>query len=222
VTGRGALVAFEGGEGSGKSTQARLLAERIGAVLTREPGATAVGAAIRRLVLDPGPPAAGGATAELAPRAEALLMAADRAQHVAEVIEPALSAGRWVVTDRYLYSTLAYQGGGRGLDPDDLRALARFAAAPEADAVVLLTVPLPLRTERLGGVLDRIEQAGEAFHQRVESTFGALAAADPERWLVVDGAHPVETVAAAVWAGLIARLPVLAGLDRSPATAPHA
>jgi dTMP kinase len=222
VTGRGRLIAFEGGEGSGKSTQARLLAQRIGAVLTREPGATAVGAAIRRIVLDldlgvagDGAPPSDLAARELAPRAEALLMAADRAQHVAEVIEPALASGRWVVTDRYLYSTLAYQGGGRGLDPDELRALSRFAGAPEADAVVLLTVPLALRTQRLGGILDRIERAGDPFHQRVDATFASLAAADPDRWLVVDGTRPVEAVAAGVWAGLAARVPDLA----SPASA---
>jgi dTMP kinase len=208
VTGRGRLVAFEGGEGSGKSTQARLLAARIGAVLTREPGATAAGARIRQLVLGD----AAGAAVDLHPRTEALLMAADRAQHVAEVVEPALAGGRPVVTDRYLYSTLAYQGGGRGLDVGDLRGLSRFAGAPDADAVVLLQVPAALRAERLGGRLDRIEQAGDAFHHRVEEAFAALAAADPGRWLVLDGARPVEDVAAAVWEGLLARLPELSSL----------
>jgi dTMP kinase len=207
VSGPGRLIAFEGGEGSGKSTQARLLAERVGAVLTREPGATALGARIRRLVLDDS-----GETGEVAPRTEALLMAADRAQHVAEVVGPALATGLSVVTDRYVYSTLAYQGGGRGLDVGELAALSRFAGAPEADAVVLLSAPLALRAERLAGVLDRIERAGEAFHQRVEATFEALAAADPARWLVVDGSLGVEEVAAAVWAGLTARLPDLATL----------
>ncbi|MEY2463958.1 MAG: hypothetical protein QOH64_2096, partial [Acidimicrobiaceae bacterium] len=117
------FVAFEGGEGTGKSTQARLLAERLDAVLTHEPGATTIGMELRRLAL-------GGQAGELDPRAEALVMAADRAQHVAEVIAPALAAGRHVVTDRYYYSSLAYQGYGRGLPLDGVRALSVFAGAP--------------------------------------------------------------------------------------------
>ena len=127
------LIAFEGGEGTGKSTQARLLAKRIGegAVATREPGGTAVGVAIRSLLLEAEPGPAG-----LDPRAEALLMAADRAQHVAEVIAPALAAGRVVVTDRYIGSSLAYQGHGRGLGVDAVAALSAFATGGiEADLV---------------------------------------------------------------------------------------
>ena len=107
---RGRLIVFEGGEASGKSTQAARLAADLGAVLTREPGGTGLGKRIREIVLDPGVPL-------VAPLTEALLMAADRAQHVAEVIEPALSAGHDVVTDRYIPSSLAYQGYGRGLPP---------------------------------------------------------------------------------------------------------
>lgn len=193
------LIAFEGGEGSGKSTQARLLAERLGAVLTREPGATGVGGRIRALVLDP-------ATTGLDHRAEALLMAADRAQHVAEVVGPALAAGRVVVTDRYLYSSLAYQGFGRGLDLDEVRALSRFAGAPEADLVVLLTVPPAQRVTRLGGSRDRIE-ADDSLLARVEAGFLQLAAADPSRWLVVDGVGAVQEVAARVWAAVAAKMP---------------
>ena len=117
---RGRFIALEGGEGSGKSTQAKLLAADLGALATFEPGDTALGGAIRRLLLDP-------ATSALDDRAEALLMAADRAQHVAEVIRPALEDGRHVVCDRYLGSSIAYQGYGRGLDPSRVAALSDWA-----------------------------------------------------------------------------------------------
>lgn len=199
------LIAFEGGEATGKSTQARLLAERLDAVLTREPGATALGARLRALLLDPD--GEFGAVA-VGHRAEALLMAADRAQHIEEVIAPALAAHRHVVTDRYLYSTLAYQGFGRGLVLDELRSLAHFAAAPEADVVVLLTVSSVLAARRLAstGRLDRIEAAGVDLHERVTAGFDALAAADPDRWVVVDGEGTVEEVAERVWAAVSARL----------------
>jgi dTMP kinase len=192
------FVAFEGGEGTGKSTQARLLAARLDAVLTHEPGGTTVGLELRALAL-------GGASGVLDARTEALVMAADRAQHVAEVIEPALAAGRHVVTDRYLYSSLAYQGYGRGLPVQGVRALSEFAGAPEADLVVLLTVTPEVRAERLGRELDAIESAGDAFHTRVEEGFLALAAADPARWVVVDGSGTVDDVAAAVWSAIEAR-----------------
>src|SRR5207253_5726023 len=143
VVTRGRLIAFEGGEGSGKSTQAARLAHRLGAVLTSEPGGTAVGARIRGIVLDPG-------VTFLDARAEALLMAADRAQHVAEVVEPALAAGTDVVTDRLVGSSLAYQGYGRGLDVDQLRRLSMEAAgAVEPDLVILLDVSPAVAAERL-------------------------------------------------------------------------
>jgi dTMP kinase len=192
------FVAFEGGEGTGKSTQARLLAARLDAVLTHEPGGTTIGLELRALAL-------GGASGELDPRTEALVMAADRAQHVAEVIAPALAAGRHVVTDRYLYSSLAYQGYGRGLSLDGVRALSAFAGAPEADVVVLLTVPDHVREERLGRDLDRIESAGDEFHARVEQGFLELAAADPDRWCVVDASGSIDAVAGAVWAAVTER-----------------
>jgi dTMP kinase len=192
------FVAFEGGEGTGKSTQARLLAARLDAVLTHEPGGTTVGLELRALAL-------GGAYGEVDPRAEALVMAADRAQHVAEVIAPALAAGRNVVTDRYLYSSLAYQGYGRGLPLDGVRALSEFAGAPEADVVVLLTVTPSVKAERLGRELDAIESAGDEFHTRVEEGFLALAAADPSRWVVVDGSGSVDDVAEVVWAAIEGR-----------------
>jgi len=189
------LIAFEGGEGSGKSTQARILAERLGAVLTHEPGATSIGARIRQLVLDP--------EVDIDPRAEALLLAADRAQHVAEVIAPALAKGDDVVTDRYLYSSLAYQAFGRGLDLEAVRELSSFAGAPEADVVVLITVSPATRAERLKAHPDRIEASGDDFHARVDEGFRALAVADPHRWVVVDGDGSIDDVADEVWAAVM-------------------
>ena len=185
------LIAFEGGEGSGKSTQAGILAERLGALLTHEPGATRLGARLRELVLDP--------NAHIDPRAEALLLAADRAQHVAEMIGPTMAIGHDVVTDRYLYSSLAYQAFGRGLDLASVRALSAFAEAPEADLVLLITVSPETRAQRLKATPDRIEASGDDFHQRVELGFKALADADPQRWTVVDGDGTVDEVAARVW-----------------------
>jgi dTMP kinase len=201
------LIAFEGGEGTGKSTQARLLAKRIGegAVATREPGGTAVGVAIRSLLLEAEPGPAG-----LDPRAEALLMAADRAQHVAEVIAPALAAGRVVVTDRYIGSSLAYQGHGRGLGLDAVAALSRFATGGiEADLVVWLRVPAAIRDARLATRArgaDRLEREDPAFHDRVAAGFAAVAAADPGRWVTVDGDGDEHVVAARVWAAVAPRL----------------
>jgi dTMP kinase len=188
---RGRLIVFEGGEASGKSTQAARLAAHLGAVLTREPGGTEIGKRIRELVLDPGASAMARAT-------EALLMAADRAQHVAEVIEPALAAGTDVVTDRYIPSTLAYQGFGRGMDIDELRRLSvDVAGAVEPDVVVLLDVSASVAAERLRS-RDRMEAAGEDFHARVAEGYRALAAAEAHRWIVVDGMGSVDEVAVRV------------------------
>lgn len=189
---RGRLIALEGGEGCGKSTQAARLATRLGAVLTREPGGTAVGERVRDLLLDP-------ALVDLDPRAEALFMAAARAQHVASVIAPALAAGQDVVTDRYAHSSLAYQGFGRGLDVEAVRALSDFATGGLwPDVVVLLDVPVEVAAARLGP-LDRFEAAGAEFHRRVVEGFRALAAAEPERWVVVSGVGSVDDVAELVW-----------------------
>jgi dTMP kinase len=192
---KGRLVAFEGGEASGKSTQAATFAERLGAVLTREPGGTALGRRIRDLVLDPG-------AVGLDARAEALLLAADRAQHVREVVAPALAAGRDVVSDRFSASTLAYQGHGRGLPTEDLAWLSAWASdGLEPDLVVLLEVDGAVATARQGMAdLDRLEAAGAGFHERVREGYRALAVADPERWVVVDGNGSVSEVAARVWA----------------------
>lgn len=197
------LIAFEGGEGTGKSTQAALLAERLDAVFTREPGGTAIGSRIRGLVLDP-------ANQELADRAEALLMAADRAQHVAEVIRPALDAGRIVVTDRFAGSSLAYQSYGRGLPLDEVEQLSRWATdGVWPDMVVLLDVPEEVSEGRLGAERDRMEEVGDGFHQRVVAGFRALAAADPDRWVVVDGTGTVDEVADRVWAAIAPRVGVV-------------
>jgi dTMP kinase len=198
------LIVIEGGEASGKSTQSARLAARIGAVHTREPGGTAVGGALRSLLLDV-------STTDLDGRAEALLMAADRAQHVAEVVRPALAAGRHVVSDRYIGSSLAYQGYGRGLPVSELRRLSDWAAdGLWPDLVVLLEVPATVAMSRLGATPDRMEAAGEEFHDRVARGYRALAATDADRWVVVDGTASPEQVAAAVWRAVIERLPDLA------------
>ena len=196
-------MAFEGGEGSGKSTQAALLAQALGAVLTREPGGTTVGARIRELVLSP-------ETGELDPRAESLLMAADRAQHVALVVEPALTSGRHVVTDRFAGSSIAYQGFGRGLPAGEVEHLSRWATAGcWPDLVVLLDVSPEVADARLQRALDRMESAGADFHRRVADGFRALAAAAPELWVVLDGAAPVDEVHEGVVAVVRERLQLL-------------
>ncbi len=209
MSARGCFVAFEGGEASGKSTQARLLAARMGAVLTREPGATEIGRRIRDLVLHPG-------AAPLAPRAEALLVLADRAQHVRDVVEPALAQGRDVVSDRFSSSTLAYQGYGHGLDVQELAGLSAWASEGlEPDVVVLLDVTVPVTGSRQEGrALDRLEALGDSFHDRVRAGYLALAAADPERWVVVDGAATEDEVASQIWSVVSARVPRHRGARR--------
>ena len=198
---RPVLVALEGGEGAGKSTQAARLAARLDAVLTREPGATAVGEAVRRLLLDPGGDL-------LDARTEALLFAADRAAHVARVIEPALAAGRSVVTDRFVESSLAYQAFGRGLSLDEVRALSAFATGGrQADVVVVLDLDPAVGARRRGRPPDRMEAEDAAFHERVRAGFAALAAAEPGRIAVIDGDGDVDEVADRVWAVVEPRLP---------------
>ncbi len=193
----GRLIALEGIDGCGKTTQARLLAEWLGALCTFEPGATSLGASLRALLLDPD-------RDPVDPRAEALLLAADRAQHVAEVIAPALSAGRWVVTDRYVASTIAYQGFGRGLDREGLDRLEAWATGGlRPDLTVLLDLPVAAATSRRAGSPDdRFEAEGEAFLQRVADGFLALAAEGRDPWLVVDATDPSEVVAATVRAAI--------------------
>jgi dTMP kinase len=199
-TERGLFIVLEGGEASGTSTQARLLANRLDAVLTREPGGTSVGEDVRALVLDP--------MRTVSDRAEALLFAAARAQHVAEVIEPALGSGRHVVCDRFIGSSLAYQSFGRGLPLDEVEALSRFAVGGNwPDLNVLLVVPAATSAARLGA-RDRLEQAGEGFHDRVAQGFASLESADPDHWIRVDGTGSIDEVTAAVWGAVCSRLDV--------------
>jgi dTMP kinase len=178
----GRLLAFEGIDGCGKSTQALAVATALGAHLTHEPGATALGVALRQILLAPDAP-------PITLRAEALLMAADRAEHIELVVAPALAAGEWVVSDRFSGSTLAYQGYGRGLEIEGLNQLVAWATAGLApDLSVLVDVPVEVAAERLASSApDRLERLGPDFAQRVRSGFLALAAADPSRWVVLDG-----------------------------------
>ena len=203
----GRFVVFEGGEGSGKSTQARLLADRWGAMLTFEPGGTEVGQRLREILLSP-------ETGDLDPRAEALLMAADRAHHVATKIRPALNRGKDVICDRFVGSSLAYQGYGRDLGVDAVGSLSAFATdGLVPDLVVLLVVAPAEAGVRLAaaGKPDRLEAAGDAFHQRVAEGYAMLAAHDPDRWVVVDGGGTVDEVEGRVLEAVEARLPSAAG-----------
>ena len=190
----GRLIVLEGGEASGKSTQAALLAKRLGALLTREPGGTSTGERLRALILDAVLP-------PLDPRAETLALLAARAQHVTEVIAPALAGGRDVVCDRFSGSTLAYQGYGRGLDLTELRRISGWAAhGVQPDRVILLRTPPGVAAgRRQGKAGDRMEGEGSAFFARVDEGFASLAAEDPERWRVVDGEGSIDEVAARVW-----------------------
>ena len=196
----GVFVCFEGGEGSGKSTQSRLLrewleAEGYAVLLTFEPGDTEVGRQLRRIVLSP-------ETGELSDRTEALLYAADKAEHVDTVVQPALDRGEVVVTDRYVDSTLAYQGAGRSLDVAEVEHVARWATH---DLRPHLTVVLDLAPEHGLGRFeerDRIEGESVEFHERVRAAFLEMAAADPEHYLVLDARLPVEEIAAEIRAEL--------------------
>jgi dTMP kinase len=196
---RGRLIALEGVDGCGKSTQARILADALGGLLTFEPGDTALGASIRHLLLSSPSP--------VSSPAEALLMAADRAQHVDEVIAPALRAGRWVVTDRYNGSTLAYQGWGRELGTEGLLAVLAFATGDlSPDLTVFVDVPVQLARERMGAAEpDRLERLDLAFHERVADGYRALAGSE-HGWVVVDGTGSVDEVAKAVAAVVSERL----------------
>ena len=193
----GHLIAFEGGDGAGKSTQIRLLRgaiERAGydTVITREPGGTRLGEAVRELLLDPDEQA-------MSDRAEALLYAAARAQHVDEVIAPALEKGTVVLSDRYLDSSVVYQGVARGLGDEQVAQINHWATAGvRPDLVVLLDVDPAVGLGRLAGDADRLESAGLEFHRTVNSAFRNLAALDPERYLVLDAAEPVELLHAKI------------------------
>ena len=201
------FLALEGGEGAGKSTQAKLLLDWLQStgrevVLTREPGATPAGQRIRLLLLDP-------TTGGLSSRAEALLYAADRAQHVAHVILPALERDAVVVTDRYVDSSLAYQGAGRALELAEVARLSRWATGGlRPDLTLLLDIDPAVGLARIAGAPDRIELESLAFHQRVRQGVLDLAAADPDRYLVVAATEPPDVVHAQVRARVEALLPV--------------
>jgi dTMP kinase len=199
----GRYITLEGAEGCGKSTHAARLAEVLGAVLTRETGGTAVGQRIRAILHDT-------AVTDLAHRAEALLAAADRAQHIHQVVGPALTAGKHVVSDRSVYSTLAYQGYGRELPLDEVRHINAWAIADTWPDLALLLDASPEVLERRmkGRQLDRFEQEGDAFHRRVRDGFRAMATADPQRWVVIDAGQAFEVVAAAIRAAVRERLDI--------------
>ncbi|UIP57931.1 dTMP kinase [Agromyces marinus] len=193
---RGLFVTLEGGDGSGKTTQAERL-ERwlVGrgrtVVRTREPGGTEVGVEVREIVLHH--------RGDVAPRAEALLYAADRAHHVATVVRPALARGDVVVQDRYIDSSVAYQGAGRVLDPDEVRRISEWATEGLVpDLTILLDLPWEIARRRLDGArtrYDRLEAEAGEFHERVRAAFLGLADAEPDRFLVVDATRPADEIA---------------------------
>jgi dTMP kinase len=200
----GRFVAFEGGDGSGKSTQVRLLgawlkAQGYDTVLTHEPGATETGERLREVLL-------GGA--HLVPRAEALLFAADRAHHVETVVRPALESGSVVVTDRYIDSSIAYQGAGREMASSEIAKLSRWATQGLVpDLTIVLDVDPGLGRERRGGESDRLESEPDDFHGRVRDRFRELAHRSPSRYLLVDGTGDPEDIATQVRERLVALLP---------------
>ena len=203
LPGVGRFVVFEGGEGSGKSTQAQRLADTLSGygravLVTREPGATDIGKRVRSIVLDH---PVTDTEEPLSAKAEALLYAADRAHHVSTVIRPALEAGTIVICDRYIDSSLAYQGAGRTLPVEEVRRLSSWATGGlRPDLVVVLDIDPDIGLRRVSqrGGKDRLETESVAFHRRVRQKFLDLAAADPERYLVVNATDPVEVIAFAV------------------------
>lgn len=201
------FITFEGVEGSGKTLQARLLSERLRAagvpvLTTREPGGTRLGDKVRSLVLDQ-------SDYHVGRRAEALLMGAARAQHVEEVITPALERGETVVCDRFSDSTRAYQGAGRGLAIQTLEPVISFATAGlSPHMTLLLDIPIEVGLARKQTQQDwnRFDAEARAFHERVREAFQSLARAEPERWTSFDACKPVEVLAHEIWGHVAARM----------------
>lgn len=204
----GRFISFEGGEGAGKSTQARLLAEMlrargIEAVLTREPGGTAGAEAIRALLLD-----SNGDGWEA--QAEAMLFAAARADHVARLIRPALARGAWVICDRFVDSTRAYQGAAGGISDDDICQLHRIGSGnlwPDRSLLLQLSGEQAAARRVQRGTSDRIEARDESYHARVVDGFAALAQAEPQRWRVINAGMDIDMVRGAIDTALADLLP---------------
>jgi len=194
-------IVLEGLEGCGKSTHTKRLGEYLNAVITREPGGTRIGSLLRAILADT-------ENTDLDRRTEALLMAADRAQHMAEVIQPALNRGQHVVSDRSIYSTLAYQGYGRQLGTSDLLSISTWALNNRLpDMVIYIDVPTDILNERLAKRdLDRFEREGPEFFARIAQGFTELRKADPNRWIVIDGTMPKDDVEAAIRTAVLDRL----------------
>ena len=195
----GLFITFEGGDGSGKTTQINLLASWLESeghtvVITREPGGTDLGTELRNIILH--------REGFIAPRAEALLYAADRSHHIHTLVRPALKRGEIVVQDRYLDSSVAYQGAGRVLDPTEVREISLWATERlMPDLTVLLDVPASVAKERQAAgarQYDRLEAEAEDFHTRVRESYLALAAEEPERFLVIDGESSIEAIHEAI------------------------
>jgi dTMP kinase len=192
----GLFITFEGGDGTGKSTQVRLLTQWLAeqgraVVSTREPGGTEVGTALREIVLHH--------RGEVDPRAEALLYAADRAQHIGTLVRPALERGDVVVQDRYIDSSVAYQGAGRVLDAAEIKRISLWATGDLIpDLTVLLDLPGDVARARLAKeqkTFDRLENEHDDFHERVRDGFLQLAADEPDRFLVVDATQEIDQIA---------------------------
>jgi dTMP kinase len=187
----GRFLVVEGIDGCGKSTQAARIAKRLDALLTFEPGATKLGAQVRQLVL--------GLESKPSDMAEVLLISADRAQHVDQVIEPALISGRDVVSDRFSPSTIAYQGWGRKMAMEDMVVLVELATrGRRAHLTLLFDLPVEIAAKRRQGEADRMEREEVAFHERVRAGYLAQAAAEPERWVVIDASRSLEEVSRVV------------------------
>jgi dTMP kinase len=198
----GRFLVLEGGDATGKTTQTARLANRLRdhgreVLATFEPGGTALGRSLRRLLLD--------GSANVEPEAEALLMAADRAQHVLEVVRPALARGDWVVSDRFVPSSLAYQGVGRGLGVPTIEIVNGIATGGlEPDLVMVLDLPPEVATERFGAARDRLEEEDDAFRLAVHEAYRDLAGS--RGWVLVDAAGPVEAVGDQIWAVVMEHL----------------